>query len=145
MAMDTCTTTFHGLDRSEAVDADVRKRFAALTRYYPAIMGGRVLVERTARHHRGGNRFHVRISVMLPSGTVVIEHKGSVRSTARAIGETKVLKQAELARDLRYAKVAVRQGFESARRRLQDRARTVRGAVKAHTNARRDRADEDRA
>lgn len=139
MAMDTCTTTFRGLDRSAAVDTDIRKRFAALTRYDPAIMGGRVLVERSARHHRGGNRFHVRISVMLPKGTVVIEHQASVRPAARAIGATKVLKQGELARDLRYAKVAVREGFEAARRRLQDRARTVRGDVKAHTNARLDR------
>jgi hypothetical protein len=116
-------TTFHGVDRSDTLDAVIRARFDRLIKYCPSIVGGRVLVEREARHHRDGNRFHVRIAVMLPGEDIVIEHEASLQPSARAKETAKTHKRDDLDRAHKYAGVAVREAFEAARRRLQDRAR----------------------
>jgi len=126
-------TTFDGIDRSDALDADIQKRFARLGTYCPSILGGRVLVERAGNHHREGNRFHVRITVLLPGEHIIVEHKTGGRPATVATEAAKARKQDEVHRGHMYAGVAVREAFEAARRQLQDHMTRLRREVKAHT------------
>ena len=127
------TITFRGLRGTGKLETDIRTRLANLERYCPSIIEARVIVERAMRHHRDGNRFHVRIELGVPGEDVIITHEASLRPELRARAVDRVHKADELDPEHRHAKVAVREAFEAARRRLQDYTRHRRGAVKTHT------------
>lgn len=127
------TITLRRIKGAEDLEADIRTRLAALERYYPALIGARVLVEHAARRHQGGNRYHVRIELTVPGEDLAITRDASIRSDLRAREIQRTRKQDEPDPGHRYAKVAIREAFEAARRRLQDFARRQRGAVKAHS------------
>ena len=130
------TITFRHVRGDDALELDIRKRFAKIEALCPSLVAGRVLLELADRSHRGGNRFHVRIEIMVPGEDIVVDHDASVRPALRADAAHRVRKQDEAEPDLRRAKVAVRQAFEAARRRVQDRTRVRRGKVKTHQPAR---------
>ena len=133
--------TFRGVRASEGLSADILSRLDKLERYAPRLVGARATVEFMGRHHRAGNRYRITIALDMPGETIVVRHGPSVRASARAAGDETVHKQDEVDPGHRYAKVAVREAFEVARRQLQDYVRRQRGAVKAHvtTAARRPR------
>jgi cold shock CspA family protein len=124
--------TFRRLRGTNALDADIRTRLEQLERYAPGLMAARVLVEPAERHHRDGNRVHVRIDLTLPGGEVVVSHEASLRPTARALAAQRTWKSNEPDRAHTHAAFAVREAFAVARRRLQDRVRRRRGSVKVH-------------
>jgi hypothetical protein len=126
------TTTFRRVRGTEVLATQIRKRVDKLGAYATSILSARVLVELAERHRHDGNHIHVRINLALRGETLVIDQRVSTRPTARANGEAKVRKQDELARDHKRAGVAIREAFEAARRRLQDRERRRRGDVKTH-------------
>jgi ribosomal subunit interface protein len=106
--------SFRNMDRSDAVEADVRDRVNHLERYFDRMIGCRVIVEAPHRRHNKGKLFSVRIAISVPGDEIVIAHEGP---TNRAHEDVYV---------------AVRDAFAAAQRRLQDHARRVRGAVKSH-------------
>jgi cold shock CspA family protein/ribosome-associated translation inhibitor RaiA len=114
------------------IEADIRQRVARLDRYYDRIMSCRVLVERTHRHHVDGTHFHVRIDLGVPGGEIIVSRASSLHRTAQDIDQERERKQNEVDPVHKYARVAVREAFDIARRRLQDYARRQRGAVKVH-------------
>lgn len=130
---------FRGVRPSAGLEDEIRRRMARLTTYYPSIIGCEVLVEFSDRHHQAGRRFDVRIDLTVPHGHLSVSHAASARATARELEKEKVSKRDELDRGHRYALVAVREAFETVRRRLQDFARRQRGTVKLHTHAPRGR------
>jgi cold shock CspA family protein/ribosome-associated translation inhibitor RaiA len=125
--------TFRRLRGTDALEADIRRRLDKLETYCPRIMAARVLMEPTGRHHRDGNRYHVRIDLTVPGEEIVIRREAGARPTARALSVPKTRKQDEPDRTHRYASVAIREAFDAARRRLQDVVRRQRGTVKLHT------------
>lgn len=127
----TPTVTFRGIRHSDALESEIRTRIDKLETYYPMIMGCRVLVELVQRRHGAGNRYHVRIDLTVPGDELVVKHEPSLRRTARALDAEKVTKKAEPDPERKHARVAVREAFDIARRRLQDYARRQRGDVKA--------------
>ena len=126
----TSAITFRGIGHSDALETDIRRRIAKLPRYYPRIMGCRVLVEFAQRHHERGNRFHVRIDLTVPTGELVITHDGSLHATAKDIQAEQPRQRIEPGPERKHAAVAVREAFDLARRRLQDFGRRQRGTVK---------------
>jgi cold shock CspA family protein/ribosome-associated translation inhibitor RaiA len=124
--------TLRYVSTADRLEADVRKRAAALERYYQAIMSCRVLVERTHRHHRDGSRFHVRIDLGVPGGEIAVSHDSSIHGRARRVRQARERKGDELDAVHKHVQVAVRDAFATARRRLQDYARRQRGDVKLH-------------
>jgi cold shock CspA family protein len=94
-------------------------------------MGCRVLVELVQRHHEAGNRYHVRIDLTVPGEEIVVAHDAGLHATAQDVDAKKLTKVAESDPERKHARVAVREAFDIARRRLQDYARRQRGAVKA--------------
>jgi cold shock CspA family protein/ribosome-associated translation inhibitor RaiA len=125
------TITFRGIDPSVALEAEIRTRIGKLQTYYRPIMGCHVLVELAERHHETGNRYHVRIDVTVPGEEIVVAHEASLHATAQDIDAEKATKEAEPDPERKHARVAVREAFDIARRRLQDYGRRQRGTVKA--------------
>ena len=126
----TPTITFRGVERTAALEAEVIARLGKLETYYPGIMGCRVLVELVQRHHEAGNRYHVRIDLTVPGEEIVVTHEASLRATTRDVDAEKITRLAEPDPERKHARVAIREAFDIARRRLQDYARRQRGTVK---------------
>jgi ribosome-associated translation inhibitor RaiA len=104
--------TFRGMETSPSVEAQVRRRIEELYQISDRIAACRVVLEAAHRRHRQGMIYHVRIDLTVPGGPLVI---------AREPGEDHAHE------DMR---VAVRDAFDAARRRLQDRMRKLGGDVK---------------
>jgi cold shock CspA family protein len=94
-------------------------------------MGCRVLVELADRHHASGSRYHVRIDLTVPGEEIVVAHEASLHATAQDVDAETATKVAEPDPERKHARVAVREAFGIARRRLQDHGRRQRGTVKA--------------
>jgi cold shock CspA family protein/ribosome-associated translation inhibitor RaiA len=126
----TPTITFRGVERTPALEAEVITRLGKLETYYQRIMGCRVLVELVQRHHEAGNRYHVRIDLTVPGEEIVVAHEASLRATGQDVDAEKITRLAEPDPERKHARVAIREAFDIARRRLQDYARRQRGTVK---------------
>jgi ribosome-associated translation inhibitor RaiA/cold shock CspA family protein len=101
--------TFHGLPRSDALEAKIREKAAKLEEFHPAIISCRVVVEEQRRHHHQGRQFVVRIDVRVPGHEfdVTRDHNEDVY-------------------------VALRDAFDASKRVLEDDIRMRRGDVKTH-------------
>ena len=110
----TLQITFRNLDRSDALEADIRQHADKLERSCEGIIGCRVVVEARHKHHRRGNHYHVRIDVAVPGASLVAE-----RDPDSHHAHTDVY-------------VAVRDAFDNARRQLEDFARRRYQSRKAH-------------
>ncbi len=96
----------------EDVETKIRNEAEKLNRFYDRIMRCRVVVESPHRHSRQGKQFHIKIHLTLPGGDMIIKR--------------------EPREDI---KVAIRDSFSAARRKLEDFARKQRGDVKHHEEA----------
>lgn len=126
----TPTITFRGVARTADLDAEVTARLHKLDTYYSRIMGCRVLVELVQRHHDAGNRYHVRIDLTVPGEEIVVAHEASLHAAAQDVDLEAAMKADETDPQHKHARVAIRQAFDIARRRLQDYARRQRETVK---------------
>jgi cold shock CspA family protein/ribosome-associated translation inhibitor RaiA len=122
--------TFRNMASSASLEAAVRERLDLLEVYYRPIMACRVLVEPAQRHHRAGNRYHVRIDLTVPGDEIVVTHEPSLHATTQDMDAQRITRDAETDPERKHALVAVHEAFDIARRQLQDYARRQRGAVK---------------
>ncbi len=109
--------TFRHMDPSPALEAVVRERAEKLEKFCDQIIGCRVVVESPHKHHHKGNLHHLRIDVTVPGAEIVVKRSPDD----------------EHAHEDPY--VAVRDAFDSVRRRLEDYTRKRRGKVKTHEQA----------
>ncbi|UCF31091.1 MAG: HPF/RaiA family ribosome-associated protein [bacterium] len=113
--MDTpLKVTFRGMDPSEAVRANIEERTARLERVYDRITGCHVIVELPHRHKSKGKLFDINIEIVVPGDVIVVTRTPSNNHAREDI----------------Y--VALRDAFNTARRRLEDFARKRRKEVKTH-------------
>ena len=125
--------TLRGLAHVDALESDIHERIAWLEQFYDGIVRCRVLVEVPHRHHHDGRHFHVRIEVTVPGGVpIVVDHEPSLHGGLRDVQEDAHHKDTEVEAAHRHARVAVREAFDAARRRLEDFAREQRGTIKTH-------------
>lgn len=108
---------FHGIEHSDAVEANVRKHLEHLERHYGRITGCRVVIDAPHHHHQQGNIYNVRVALTLPGHEVAVTHdsRGAPRHHAHE--------------DL-Y--VALRDAFDVVCRRLDETVDRMRGHVKGH-------------
>ncbi|MGE5327395.1 MAG: HPF/RaiA family ribosome-associated protein [Deltaproteobacteria bacterium] len=97
---------------SDAFDAEIREKAAALDTYFNRITGCDVTVEAPVDHHRKGGPFDVRIRLTVPGKELVANHQSEEGLAA-----------------------AIREAFDAIRRQLEDYVREHRGDVKAHEEA----------
>jgi cold shock CspA family protein/ribosome-associated translation inhibitor RaiA len=106
--------SFHGVDRSEALETDIREHVARLEEFCARITSCHVVIEKPHRHHHHGSVYQVRIHVSVPRRELVV-----TREPAK-----------DHAHEDPY--VTVRDAFKAMRRQLEDYVRKVRGDVKTH-------------
>jgi cold shock CspA family protein/ribosome-associated translation inhibitor RaiA len=106
--------SFRNMEPSEAIEAVVRKKAAKLDSFASDIMSCRVVIEPAGRHHLHGNSYEVHLNITLPCGEIAITR-----------GPSEHVKHQDIT-------LAVRNAFDSARRKLEDHVRRQGGAVKAH-------------
>jgi cold shock CspA family protein/ribosome-associated translation inhibitor RaiA len=105
---------FHNIDRSDDLEEKVRAKAAKLDEFCEHIMGCRVVVEVPHRHHQQGNQYQVRLDITVPGDEIVVNREAPEHTEYREFD------------------VALRDAFDSARRRLEDYVRRRRGLVKEH-------------
>jgi len=108
---------------SAAVAARVNAEAQKLHRYFDRITHCHVVIVAPHKHHRHGRHYSVHVDLGVPRGPLVINHEPSPRtSTPRS--------EPEPSHEDIY--VVIRDTFDTARRRLEDHARRLRGDVKSH-------------
>lgn len=106
--------TFKDLDHSEALEARIREKAALLERFATRILRCHVTIETPNKQHRQGRLFRAHVEISMPGGELVTARTGPQDS----------------GHEDPY--VAVRDAFDAAVRRLEDRVRVMRGDVKHH-------------
>lgn len=104
---------FHNMERSETIEETIREKAEKLDAYCDRIMSCRVVVEVPHKHHQHGNLYQVRIDLTVPGDEIVVNREPSLHETYKDVT------------------VAIRDAFDSARRKLEDYVRRMRGDVKA--------------
>src|SRR3989304_8945098 len=99
-----------GMEHSDARDQHIRERVEKLDRFYPKLMGCRVVAELEDRHKQQGKHFAVRVDLTAPGKEIVVNRQH--------------------AEDVYVAR---RDAFDAAKRQLEDYARIQRGDVKSHS------------
>ena len=66
--------TLRNIDKSDAVEASIRRRAEKLDRYHRRIVRCRVVVEIPSRHKQQGKEFVVRLDIKVPGNEIVITH-----------------------------------------------------------------------
>jgi len=98
--------SFHGLDKSDAVEAKIRERANKLEHYFDRIIGCRVVVETHHNSHSNLNTnaqpFHVSVHLSVPGDELVVR---------RDPKET---------REHEDIQIAIRDSFDIMERRLRD-------------------------
>jgi ribosomal subunit interface protein len=101
--------TFHGMERSDAVEDAVRRKCEHLERFAADIMSCRVVVDLKQRHRHQGRPFGVSIELTLPGRELVVDR----------VQDEDVY-------------VALRDAFDDMKRQLEDAVRQRRGDEKQH-------------
>lgn len=101
--------TSRDIELSDAIRAEITEKAEKLDRYYERIMRCRVVLESPKRHQHEGKLYNVHIYLTVPGGELMVKR--------------------DMDKDL-Y--VAIRDAFQSARRKLEDFARKQRFDVKHH-------------
>lgn len=108
---------FRGFEAPESLKVLVAREVDDLERFCPTLTTVRVIVDQPHRHKGTGRRFDVHIQLGVRGDELIVDR--------------------EPGRDEKHEdpRLAVRQAFKAARRRLQDWLRQQRGFVKVHEEA----------
>ena len=102
--------------------------------YFGRITSCRVVVEAPHRHHEhSGRTFHIGIEIGVPGSRIVVDHEFSLHSTLVQSEASEWEKHLEVQPEHKDIHVCIRDAFKTARRRLEDYARVLRGDTKHHT------------
>jgi ribosomal subunit interface protein len=101
--------TFRDIERSDALEAHIRDKAEKLETFFEPIMSCRVVVEMPHQHKHQGKVFNVRIDIGVPGNEVVVNRDNH-----------------------EDVYVALRDGFDAAKRQLQDYGRRLHGDTKHH-------------
>jgi len=104
--------SFRHMEHSDVIEEMIRERAANLDKYATDIMSCRVVVEPASKHHKNGNPYDVRIDLTLKGEEIVVTREARQRAESKEI------------------RVAIRDAFDAARRRIEDYVRRRRGEVK---------------
>lgn len=118
---------FRGVRPTKGIEGEIHEQFEKVQRYCPSILACHVLFERRDRHHRLGNRYHVRVSVTVPDDEIVVNHEATRHLASQGLDVGRLTRDMEPHPERKRARVAIRNAFAVARRQLQDYVRRRRG------------------
>lgn len=117
--------SFHGLERSEAVEARIREKFARLEKHFDRITHARVAVEIPKRRTALPKIFHITIEIGIPAhNPIVVNHEPT--GTA---GHADVM-------------LALRDAFNAAKRQIEETVARMDKPAKREQSRRRPRTPE---
>jgi ribosome-associated translation inhibitor RaiA len=93
--------TFHNTRRTQRAEDLVMEHAERLSKFFGRIQACDVVIDKPHHHHNKGNTYEIRILISLPGQKVAVSTKSSQKA------------------DHTVLSVALRDGFESARRQLQ--------------------------
>jgi putative sigma-54 modulation protein len=118
--------TFHGVERSEAVEAQIREKFQRIEGHFDRITHARVVIEAPHRRTPVPKFFHVRIDIGIPGHKpILVNHEPAANSA-----HTDVM-------------LAIRDAFKVAERQVDELARRLEKPAR-HEQVRRRPAPEPR-
>ena len=120
------------MEPSDAVTARIEAEAAKLDTFFDRITSCRVVVEAPHRHHKWGELFHIRIELGVPGTELLVSHEPTPHTTLSHDDEAVLRKHIEIHPEHKDVYVAIRDAFASARRRMQDYVKRLRGEVKTH-------------
>ena len=94
--------TFRDMPHSDALDTHIRDKAQRLDQFFSGLIGCRVVVEQSGKHHQQGNPFNVRIDLTVPGSEIVVDRQEN--------GDVYV---------------ALRDAFDAAKRQLEDYTRQL--------------------
>lgn len=106
---------FRNMKHSKSIEELANQHCQKLTIYFEKIVHCKVIIEIPHKHQQKGNVYQVRIDMAVPGAELVVETK-SVNGS-----------------EYEDLKVALKDAFDMARRRLEDYARKRRGNTKSRT------------
>ncbi|MEN8168812.1 MAG: HPF/RaiA family ribosome-associated protein [Pseudomonadota bacterium] len=106
--------TFRHMERSEALEADIREKAGKLDQYCDQIMACRVVVDEPHQHHLQGNLYRISVDLTVPGGEIVASRESDQQHAHED------------------AYVASRDAFDAVQRRLEDYVRRSKNKVKMH-------------
>ncbi len=101
--------TTRDIPHSDALESHIRQKAEKLEKFYPHIMGCRVVIELPHKHKHQGRIFNVRLDITVPGSELVVNREAN-----------------------EDVYVAVRDAFDAAKRQLEDFARRQRRDTKTH-------------
>jgi ribosomal subunit interface protein len=110
--------TFKDMEPSPAIEARVRAKAAQLDRFFPHVTRCRVVVQAPHRSHRKGRLYEVTVHLAVPPRHEIVAGREGRKNHAHE-----------------DVNVAISDAFDAAVRQLEDHARRIRAAVKAHEPA----------
>lgn len=110
--------TFHGIDRSEALEERIRMKVGKLEQLFDRITSCRVVIEshhrNTSNLHHKGEPLHIRVTLTVPGSELVVARDPKDSHVNEDPG------------------VALREAFQAMERQLKEYAARLRGEVKNH-------------
>ena len=107
--------TYRGVERTEALDALIRRKVDKLERFCNYLIGARVTVESSQQHQRSGSSYRVGIYLSVPPGHELVVKRGESEGHLHQEPAT-----------------VVRDAFNAAERQLKELMEKQRGEVKSH-------------
>lgn len=118
--------SFKGLDKSEVIEAKIAERAAKLEKHFERMTHCRVVVAAPHKHSHKGKTYEIKIDIGIPGGApLIVTHEAAVGHAQEDL------------------KLALRDAFDAADRRLDDLVDKMNGAARAERGRRRpSRVDE---
>ncbi len=112
--------TFQGVEKSDAIVAKIAEKAAKLEKHYDRITHFRVVVAAPHRHSHKGKIYQIKIEIGMPDrAPVIVTHEPEVNQAHQDL------------------LTAIGEGFDAARRRLDETAERMSGTAKAERGRRR--------
>jgi hypothetical protein len=127
--------TFRGLPPRKWIEEAILKHAAKLDTYCRHITSSRAVVSIPHQHHDAGNRFSLRLEILVPDEEIVVSRDASLHAAIQDLAENEWVKTFDIDGMRKDLRVVIRDAFDAARRQLQDYARRHRMAVKQHAGA----------
>jgi hypothetical protein len=114
------------------LETEIRERVERLQVVCPDILSCRVVVDIPHRHHRNGNRFSLRIEIVVPGEDLAVTRDANLHRAAKDAHEPVWSKRFDVEATRRDIRLVVGDAFDAAKRRLRDYAQRHRREVKRH-------------
>src|SRR5437867_3467763 len=88
--------TFQGLSHSEWIETDILKRARKLEVCCRSLTSCRVVASVPHRHHKGGNRFSLRLDLTVPGEEIAVTREANLHAATKDLGEREWQKQFDI-------------------------------------------------